>query len=289
MATDQVIRILIASLPVVSLLALAGGIGLFATLQRGRKKGVKARKTTVLATAVALIGAANGAIDLGLKASGVHLQPPDAALATLSDFYPLTANPNTCARSWAFIHSARRAWLATHGIQTERDFCATYATTQEYRNLRVHRVKSDSSLSRRYVVEFDVRDQFPSSSLYSFRTRRLSDALDAHLLDRSVVIKEFSRDLHDNFVAPDSLLGDSLESFLGRHPLDFLLSPEAVADAGRYLRLVPVQSGGPTTGAWTHFVQIVTMEPEDGWKIKSGLYPPVLRVPYPAGAEIPNP
>jgi hypothetical protein len=285
MASERLITLIIAALPVVSVITIIAAVLWITNIVRLRTaQRPQTKWGTVVAIITATLGLSNALVDIFLKLHGAQIILPDRAQEALTSFYGYTKDD--CPRAWDLIHRARRAEVARQGVRTAADFCSTYSTTTEYRNLRIGR-DTDVSNGRRYVVNFDVMDSFPASSLYSFRFRQLRDAIDKQLISEDVLLDLLQWDLsrsYDTATTPD--IRPRLRTYIVDRKLEFMLSAEAIAEIARYLHLKQLPSA-PIEPVWSHFTQRITLEPDRGWKIRSGLYPPVLRASYPPGAAIP--
>jgi hypothetical protein len=287
MASEHTLRLLIGIVPVISVLTIVAAlIWVSTTARRRSQKKSPGKPAALLAVITATLGIANSFADLSLKVGGVRISTPDEAQQTLSSFYRYTKDD--CPRAWALLHTARRAELA-RAHKDVSDFCQTYATTAEYQNVHVVRDAVVSESARVYLVNFDVQDIFPTSTFHDYMYRQMREAVEKRFVNADAIIDQFAWDLSRGYMVPyNAQTRAAVASYLSDKTLEFIFGAEAIAETARYLNLQPQKLSGPLKPVWTHYTQRITMQYEDGWKIRLGLYPPILRAPYSPAAAIPQ-
>jgi uncharacterized membrane protein len=287
MASELALRVLIGIVPVISVLTIGAALTWAAmTARRRAKKKTPGKAGAVLVVVTAVLGIANSFADLSLKIGGARITTPDEAQQALVAFYRYTKDD--CARAWALLHTARRAELARANKDVS-DFCRTYATTAEYQNVHVASDKAASESARVYLVNFDVQDIFPTNTVHDYMYRQMKEAVEKRFVNTDAIVDQFAWDLSRGYVIPyNAQTRAAVAGYLSDKTLEFMFGPEAVAETARYLSLQPQKPSGPVRPVWTHYTQRIIMQYEDGWKIRSGLYPPILRAPYSPAAAIPQ-
>jgi hypothetical protein len=257
----------------------ANGVGRASNRLTGEKLAFE-----LVGTITLFVGALNALVNLFMGLSGAKVTPADDGREAIRSFYE-HIQEGDFERAWGLIHSGRKKELANKGMRDADDLAKAYETVQDYRNIQVVFDVAESSTSRLYEVSFDLRDRFPRSTLFQYLNEPLRKALEDGLMDRNKAFALIVNDLRLNYELPDSAVVQ-VEQYIGNAQLSEAMGPRILSDFARYAKLRRTFRG-PEVGVWTHYIQHLKLQNDDGWKIRSGLFPSVLEASYPWYSEGP--
>lgn len=260
---------------VVSAVFIVGGIA-FAAFTWRKKRG--AASIAAVLTAVTAVMNTGGTLLLGL--SGARVSPPDDAAQTITRFYR-DVEAKELDRAYVLLHSARRKEVALDAFER------SYAKTIRYTNLDVMLDHAEGTDARLYWVNFDVYDRLPTDALSQYQWRSLDESVKAGIVNLAGVVRQLASDLRKTYELPENKLSD-LEDLIRKTKFHWIFEePTAVYEIASYMKLEP-RIPGEFDDYWSHYIQHIKLVDEDGWKIRSGLFPPALLALYPPGSEKPS-
>jgi hypothetical protein len=275
---NQLVNFLVGFVVLFSLLTLLCGILLLILQNYKKKSGVNLVKSVTVITGVL---AATGT--LWVKATGAHVTPPDEARETINAFYHHVEGKDF-SQAYDLIHSARKDEMKLQ----KRDyngFKDAYASTRDYRNLQITFDKAEEETSSRwFLVAYDVKDAFPLNTLREESWLSSSVLINAGLIDQQKLSEILLADIRRDYVLPEDSNPKVME-YVRRAPLHFLFEPSFVTDVADFLRLSSKQGSGKDS--WSHHIEHLRLQRQDGWKIREGLHPPLFLAQYPPGVEPP--
>ena len=271
------LRYLVQAVLGLSLLTLLGGT-LYLAFSLLRKRGVGIMK--VLTTVAGILTAAG---TLVLKGSGAKVTTLDESRNVVVAFYD-DVQRKEFSQAYDLIHDARKQEMKGQGRGYD-DFRQAYASTRDYRNIQIDFDQAESPTSRLYWVSFDVKDSFPESRLMEESWLPSGRMMDAGLINESKLLETVMADLGQSYEVPPTS-APQVRDYVRKAPLHYVLEPSFVEDVGDALHL----NRRPVNGSesWSHHIEHVKLQTDNGWKIRGGLYPDVFAATYPPGAEHPS-
>jgi hypothetical protein len=238
----------------------------------------------LVGTITLIVGALNALVNLFMGFSGAKVIPADDGQKAVRTFYEHIQDRDF-ARAWGLIASGRKRELAKKGMRDADDLSEAYDTAQDYRNLQIVFDVAESSTSRLYEVSFDLRDRFPHSTLFQYWREPMHKAFDDGLIDRKKALASVVDDLRLNYEMPEGRVGQ-VEQYISNAQLSEAMGPRILSDVARYAKLRRTFRG-PEVDVWTHYIQHLKLQNENGWKIRSGLFPSILEASYASYSEGP--
>jgi hypothetical protein len=274
---NQLVHFLVGSVLVLSLLTLSGFVLVLLMSSLKKRRGADILKTVTVITGVLT---ATGA--LWVKATGARVTTADEGRDAIKSFYGHVAN-NNFQQAFDFIHPDRKEEMEKQN-RTYSDFKNAYTSTTEYRNLQISFDKAESSSTRWYLVAYDVKDLFPLSTLREESWVPTSSLVDQGVVDQQKLINIVVADLRRNYLLSDDQLPKVLE-YIRRAPSHYLFEPSFIEDVADSLHLKSSQAS--MKDSWSHHIELLEMQEQHGWKIRSGLHPPIFVAQYPPGTDPP--
>jgi hypothetical protein len=215
--------------------------------------------------------------------SGASLVRHDQGAERILDYYRDIRNSNF-EDAWSLVHRARQDELKSRGWSGAADIRASYITTAEFGTITADLDRQDAN-ERLYWVTLDVKDRLPRNSLYgAYANEPTRKAIDDGLLNRNKLMNMVLADIRRDYELPTKQI-ENAENYLLGEPLNSALGPKTVIDIATSLKLNRKHYGSELD-VWTHYIEYLSMVNDKGWKIRSGLWPPILEAYYPAGSRI---
>jgi hypothetical protein len=239
-----------------------------------------AASVTAGVTAIAAVMNMVGALLLGL--SGAQVSSPDDGAEAIKRFYTRVENKEL-DKAYVILSSARRNEVPIEA------FKRAYADTVRYDNLEVRLDKVEGRDARHYWVNFDVYDRLPTDNLSQYQWRVLADSTKAGIVNADGLVQQLAADLRKNYEFPEARIPE-LKEFVLQKKFHWLFEePTAVYEIAGYLHLQPLTNNpGEYESYWSHYAQHLGVIDEDGWKIRSGLFPSELVALYSPYSERPS-
>jgi hypothetical protein len=262
---------------ILSLLTLIAGI-LYLVLAVLKKRGAGLVKALAIITGV--LSASGG---IWLKAIGAEVTTRDEARETVKTFYDHIERKEFL-QAFDLLHHGHKEEMKREG-RTEDDFAKSYASTRDYRGIQIDLDQVESASPRIYWVAFDVEDSFPANTLRGDSWQSSRKMMDSGIIHEEALLKIVVSDLRRCYQVPNDVR-PQIREYIRNAPLHYILEPSFITDVGDGLRLKRREVNG--VGSWSHHIEHVKVQKDDGWKIRSGLYPPTFVGTYRPGAEPPR-
>jgi hypothetical protein len=270
------LRYLVEAVVALSLVTLLAGI-LYLALSVLQKRGAGTVRALTIVTGILTAAGA-----LWIKASGAQVTTHDEARDTICTFYDHVQRKDF-AQAFDLVHDARKEEMKQQG-RTYEDFKKSSESVREYRNIQIDFEQAESNTSRLYWVSFDVKDSFPENRLSDDSWHSSSRMIDAGVVSGKKLLDIVMSDLGRYYDVPEEAV-PKVREYLRKASLHFILEPAFIADVGDAIHL----NRKPVNGveSWSHHIESVKLQTDNGWKIRSGLFPETFIGTYQPGAEHP--
>lgn len=271
---NRLLTVLVDSVLVLSLSTLVLGV-IFLVFQTFKKRGAGAIKTITVITGILTAASA-----LWIKATGAQIKPPDEVRDAIASFYRYVENKNF-DQAFDLIHSARKEEMKQNNRGYE-DFKNASASMRDIRNLQILPDKAEAGAYRMYLVSYDVKDTFPANTLREESWLASSVLMDVGLINQEKIMSMVLADLRRDYDFREELR-PRVREYVRRTPVHYLFEPSFIEDVANWLHLTFRQTRGKDS--WSHHIEYLKMQEENGWKIRSGLFPPKFSEQYPPYME----
>jgi heme/copper-type cytochrome/quinol oxidase subunit 2 len=248
---------------------------------RRRQADTRERIASVVTVITILLSVMHSTYELYLGSSGVEVRQTDMAESAIRGFYK-NVGDRDFERAYDQIHTARKR----EANLTLEKFERQYRITQRYANVEAKLDKVEGADVRLYWVSFDVYDRIPANSIYQYNWRAVQDGVTAGFINSDGLVQALIRDLRRNYLVPEGKVAEIRDLVLKKQLHWVLSEPPCIYEIATYLNL---KSTTPPANddSWTHYIQHIRMQYEDGWKVRSGLFPASLVAVYDPHADKP--